>query len=57
MVKFSCKRKKNYSGLGGEKAHISGKSQGSHKVENKTLFNVRIYAEYFTMCDCMFAGT
>ena len=27
---------------GGEKAHISRKSQGSHKVENKTLFNIKI---------------
>ena len=42
MVKFSCKRMKNYYGPGGEKAHMSPKSQGWHKVENKTLFNVRI---------------
>ena len=27
MVNFSCKRKKNYCGPGGEKAHISGKSR------------------------------
>ena len=49
MVKFSCKRKKNYCSLGGEKAHISEKSQGSHKVENKTIFNVQIYA-YISQC-------
>ena len=42
MVKFSSKRRKNYCGAGGEKARTSRKSQGSHKVENKTLFNVRI---------------
>ena len=45
MVKFSCKRKKNYYGPGGEKAHMSPKRQGSHRVENKTLFNVRIYVD------------
>ena len=45
MVKFRCKIKKNYCGLGGEKAHIFGKNQGSHKVENNTLFNLRIYAD------------
>ena len=45
MVKFSCKRKKNYCGSGGEIAHMSRGSQGSHKVANKTLFNVRIYVD------------
>ena len=45
MVKFSCKRKKNYYGPCGEKAHMSPKRQGSHKVENKTLFNVRIFVD------------
>ena len=37
IVKFSCKRKKNYCLAGGEKARMSRKRQGSHKVENKTL--------------------
>ena len=53
MVKFSCKGKKDNCGPGDEKAHIAGKSQGSHKVENKTLFNVRIYtdiSEWVTGC-------
>ena len=36
------KRKKR-SGAGGVEAHMSRKTQGQHKVENKTLFNVRIY--------------
>ena len=35
------KRKKR-SRAGGVEAHMSRKSQGSFKVENKTLFNVRI---------------
>ena len=43
MVKFSCKRKKNYYDPGGEKTHMSPKSQGSHK--NETLFNIRIYVD------------
>ena len=37
MVKFSCKTKQNYCGAGGEKAHMSRRSQGSRKVENRTL--------------------
>ena len=36
---------KNYCGAGGEKAHMSRKSQGSCTVENKMLFNVRIYVD------------
>ena len=37
-------QRKKRCGAGDEKAHMSRKTQGSHKVENKTLFNVRIYA-------------
>ena len=39
----------NYCGPGGEKARVSGKRQGSHKVENKTLFNVRSYADFYNV--------
>ena len=36
-------KRKTKSGVGGVEAHMSRKILGSCKVENKTLFNVRIY--------------
>ena len=44
MVKFNCKTKNCWRDRG-KKAHVSGKSYWSHKVENKTLFSVRIYVD------------
>ena len=40
--KFSCKTKKNTVALGGEKAHISRKGQGSHRKLKIKPFNVKI---------------
>ena len=37
VVNFSCKRKKNYCGAGGEKAHVS------EKVNDHTKLKIKLF--------------
>ena len=57
MAKLGCNKKRKITAALVVRKYTSWKSQGSHKVENETRFDVRIYVDISQSVTACLLGT